>query len=70
MQYVDVVINGKPSRAMVDTRAVASIMTKSMTAKLRLSYSPSDTHLKMANAPPTLVCGVAYSGDHIGQMAR
>lgn len=58
-QYVDIVINDKPSHTIVDTGVEANIMTKSMAAKLRLSYSLSDTCLKTISALPTLMCRVA-----------
>ncbi|MCF8701922.1 retroviral-like aspartic protease family protein, partial [Corynebacterium sp. MC-10] len=62
-QYVDMTLNGKPVRAMVDTGAEANIMTKSAAARLGLSYSPSSTRLKTVNALPTPVCGVAHGID-------
>lgn len=58
-QVVDIMINGHPARAMVDTGAEPNIITKSAAAKLGLKYGPSRAQLKSANAPATPVCGVA-----------
>lgn len=61
IQYVDIKINGRPTRAMVDTGAEANLMTKTVTTKLGLSYSPSNTSRRSTlNTPLTLVCGVAH----------
>uniref|UniRef100_M1BYQ0 Peptidase A2 domain-containing protein n=1 Tax=Solanum tuberosum TaxID=4113 RepID=M1BYQ0_SOLTU len=59
-QYVNIMINGRPARAMVDTGAEANIITKTEATRLGLSYSPSNAQLKTVNAPPTPVCGVAH----------
>lgn len=58
-QYVDISINGRPARAMVDSGAEVNIMTKTAAERLRLNFVPSNTHLKTVNAPSTPVCGVA-----------
>ncbi|KAH0708953.1 hypothetical protein KY284_010380 [Solanum tuberosum] len=60
VQYVDITINGRPARAMVDTGAEANIMTKATTTRLGLSYSPSSVQLKTVNALPTPMCRVAH----------
>uniref|UniRef100_M1BW48 Uncharacterized protein n=1 Tax=Solanum tuberosum TaxID=4113 RepID=M1BW48_SOLTU len=59
MHYVDISINGRPARAMVDSGAEANIMTKMAAARLGLSYNPSNTRLKTVHVSPTPVCGVA-----------
>ncbi|KAH0712515.1 hypothetical protein KY289_008474 [Solanum tuberosum] len=59
-QYVDITINGRLARAMVDTGAEANIMTKTAATRLGLSYSPSNAQLKMVNAPSTPMCGVTH----------
>ncbi|XP_049394692.1 uncharacterized protein LOC125858983 [Solanum stenotomum] len=45
-QYVDISINGRTARAMVDTEAEANIMTKTAAERLGLNYVPSNTRLK------------------------
>ena len=50
VQYVDIRINGRPLRAMVDTVAEANIMTKIAT-RLASSYCPSNAQLMTVNAP-------------------
>ncbi|XP_055814079.1 UBA domain-containing protein Mud1-like [Solanum dulcamara] len=62
-QYVDISINGRPARAMVDSGAEANIMTKTSAARLGLSYGPSNTRLKTVNAPLTPMSGVAHRVD-------
>lgn len=59
MHYVDISINGRLSRAMVDSGAEADIMTKMAAKRLGLNYMTRNTCLKTVNAPTTLVCGVA-----------
>ena len=59
-QYVDISINGKAVRAMVDSGAEANIMTKAAAEKLGLKIVPSNNRLKTVNAPPTPVCGIAH----------
>ncbi|TMW81189.1 hypothetical protein EJD97_011267 [Solanum chilense] len=56
-QYVDHMINGRSSRAMVDTGEEANIITKTAAKRLGLSYNPSTFKLKMINAPPTPASG-------------
>ncbi|XP_049388521.1 uncharacterized protein LOC125852885 [Solanum stenotomum] len=58
-QYVDISINGRTARAMVDTGAEANIMTKTAAERLGLGYVPSNNRLKTVNAPPAPVCGIA-----------
>ncbi|TMX00018.1 hypothetical protein EJD97_001535 [Solanum chilense] len=45
---------------MVDTGAEVNIMTKTAATRLGLHYSPSNTQLRMVNAPPTSVSRVAH----------
>ncbi|KAH0712399.1 hypothetical protein KY289_008358 [Solanum tuberosum] len=58
-QYVDISINGRLARAMVDSGAEANIMTMTSTTRLGLSYNPSNIRLKTVNTPPTPMCGVS-----------
>ena len=58
MRHVDITINGRPVRAMVDTGAEVNIMIKMAVTRLGLSYSTSNTQLRMINAPPTPVSRV------------
>ena len=44
----------------VDTGAEVNIMTKTETTGLGLRYSPSNAHIRMVNAPPTPLIGVAH----------
>ena len=50
-QYVDITINGRPARAMVDTGAEINIMTKTEATRLGLRYSPINAQHRMVNAP-------------------
>ena len=59
-QYVDISINGKAVRAMVDSGAEANIMTKAAADKLGLKIVPSNNRLNTVKAPPTPVCGIAH----------
>ena len=59
-QYMDLYINGKQAHAMVYSGAEANIMTKTAAEKLGLKIVPSNNRLKMVNAPPTPVCGIAH----------
>lgn len=59
-QYVDITINGRPTRAMVGTGAEVNIMTKTAATRLGLRYSPSNAQLRTAKAPPTPASGVAH----------
>lgn len=58
LQYVDITINGKFARVMVDTCAEANIMTETATTMLGLNYNPSYAQLRTVNAPSTPVNGV------------
>ena len=59
-QYVDITINGRPIRAMVDIGAKVNIMTKMVATRLGLCYRPSNAQLRMVYAPLTPVSGVAH----------
>ncbi|XP_027768531.1 protein DNA-DAMAGE INDUCIBLE 1-like [Solanum pennellii] len=59
-QYVDIKINGKCARALVDTGAEVNLMAKTAATRLGLQYSPSNAQIKTVNAPPTPVDGVAH----------
>ncbi|XP_055806925.1 uncharacterized protein LOC129875680 [Solanum dulcamara] len=62
-QYVYISINRPPTRVMVESRVKANIMIKTAVIRLGLSYGPSNTRLKIVNAPLTPVCGVAHGVD-------
>ncbi|TMW85276.1 hypothetical protein EJD97_023395 [Solanum chilense] len=49
-EYVDISINGRLSRAMVNIGAESNIMTKTTTESLGLNYVPSNTRIKIVNA--------------------
>ena len=67
-QYINISINERAARAMVNTGAEANIMTKTVAERLRVNYVPSNTCLKIVNPPSTPVCGVAQrSKHHIGK---
>lgn len=59
----DIMINGRTTRAVVDTAAEANVVTKAAAEKLGLKFSSSDAKLRMANAPLTPVCGIASGVD-------
>ena len=59
-QSVDITINGKPARVFVDNGAEANLMAKTAATRLGLRYSPTNIQLKMVNAPPTPMDGVAH----------
>ena len=58
-QYVDISINGRPTRAMVEFGTEPNIMIKTATKWLGMNYVPAYTRLKTVNSPPTPACGVA-----------
>lgn len=60
VQYVNITINGRPARAMVNTCAKVNIMTKTTATRFGLRYSPSNAQLRTVNVPPTPVSGVAH----------
>ena len=59
-QCVDIMINGKRARVVVENGAEANLMAKTTTTRLGLRYSPTNIRLKTVNAPPTPVDGVAH----------
>ena len=59
-QCVDITINGKNARVLVDNGAEANLMAKTAATRLGLRYSPSNINFKMINAPPTPMDGVAH----------
>ena len=59
-QCVDIMINGKRARLLVDNGAEANLMDKTATTRLGLRYSPTNIRLKTVNEPPTPVDGVAH----------
>ena len=58
-QCVDITINAKYARVLVDTGAEANLMAKTAATRLGLRYSPSNIQLKTVNAPQTPVDGVS-----------
>lgn len=70
MQYVDISINGRPARAMVDFWAEANIMTKTVAERLRLNYVPRNSRLKTVNAPTdSSMQGRPRSEHRVGKVA-
>ena len=59
-QCVDITINGKRARVLVDNGAEASLTAKTAATRLGLRYSPTNIQLKTVNAPPTPMDGVAH----------
>ena len=57
-QFVEITINGRPARAMVDTGLEDNIMTKTTMKSLTLGYSSSNAKLRTVNALQTPMCGV------------
>lgn len=53
---MDITTNGRP-HAMIDLGVEANVITKEVATKL--SFIPSNSHLKTVSAPLTPVCGVA-----------
>ncbi|XP_075107146.1 uncharacterized protein LOC142180117 [Nicotiana tabacum] len=49
-QYVDLTINNKPTRAMMDTRATPNFGIEAATKKLELKLAPTSSHVKTLNA--------------------
>ena len=58
-QYVNIAINGRPARAMVDSGAEANIMVTTAAERLGLNFVPTNTRIKIVNTPSTPMCGVA-----------
>ena len=59
-QTVDITVNGKPARALVDTGAEVNVMTKTVAKRLGLRYTSSNAQIKCVNASPTPIVGVAH----------
>ena len=59
-QCVDITINAKYARVLVDTCAEDNFMAKTAAMRLGLRYSPSNIQLKTVNAPLTPVDGVSH----------
>ncbi|XP_070004602.1 uncharacterized protein [Nicotiana sylvestris] len=58
-QYVDLTINNKPSRAMVDTGATHNFVIKAAAKRLELKLAPTNSRVKTVNTEVKNVCGVA-----------
>ena len=59
-QMVDITINGKPARALVDTGAEVNVVTKTAAKRLGLRYTSSNAQIRTVNASPTPIVGVAH----------
>lgn len=59
-QSVEITINGKNARALVDTGAEVNIMTKTAATRLGLRYSPCNAQIRTVNAPSTPIIRVAH----------
>ncbi|XP_070029011.1 uncharacterized protein [Nicotiana sylvestris] len=58
-QYVDLTINNKPARAMVDTGATHNFVTKVAAKRLELKLAPTNSRVKTVNAEIQIARGVA-----------
>ncbi|XP_070020079.1 uncharacterized protein [Nicotiana sylvestris] len=58
-RYVDLTINNKPARAMVDTGATHNFMTEAAAKRLELKLSPTNSRVKTVNAEVQNARGVA-----------
>ena len=65
-QCVDITINGKRARVLVYN----GVEAKTAATRLGLRYSPTNIQLKMVNAPPTPVDGVAHGVSIDKRLAR
>ena len=59
-QTVDITVNWKPTRALVDTGAEVNVMTKTAEMRLGLRYTASNAQIRTINASPTPIIGVAH----------
>ena len=59
-QTVDITVNGKPTRGLVDTGAEVNVMTKTAEMRLGLRYTASNAQIRTINASPTPIIGVAH----------
>ncbi|XP_010327572.1 protein DNA-DAMAGE INDUCIBLE 1-like [Solanum lycopersicum] len=59
-QTVDITVNGKIARALVDTGAEVNVMTKTAAKRLGLQYTASNAQIRTVNASPTPIVGVAH----------
>ncbi|XP_078447260.1 uncharacterized protein LOC144716092 [Wolffia australiana] len=57
--HIPILINGKPSTAMVDTGATHSVLTEKEAKKLGLKLSPSAGKIKVVNSEARDIVGVA-----------
>ncbi|XP_070050416.1 uncharacterized protein [Nicotiana tomentosiformis] len=58
-QYVDLTINNKPARAMVDTGATHNFVTEAAAKRLELKLAPTNFHVKTVNTEVQNARGVA-----------
>ncbi|XP_070013663.1 uncharacterized protein [Nicotiana sylvestris] len=58
-QYVDLTINNKPARAMVDTGATHNFVTEAAAKRLELKLAPTNSRIKTVNAEIQNARGVA-----------
>ena len=59
-QTVDITVNGKIARALVDTGAEVNVMTKTAAKRLGLRYTASNAQIRTVNASSTPIVGVAH----------
>ena len=59
-QTVDITVNGKIARALVDTGAEVNVMTKTAAKRLGLRYTASNAQIRTVNASPSPIVGVAH----------
>ena len=59
-QTVDITINEKVARALVDTGAEVNFMTKTEATRLGLRYTSSNAQIRTVKASPTPIVGVAH----------
>uniref|UniRef100_A0A1S4AFS1 Reverse transcriptase/retrotransposon-derived protein RNase H-like domain-containing protein n=1 Tax=Nicotiana tabacum TaxID=4097 RepID=A0A1S4AFS1_TOBAC len=57
-QYVDLTINNKPARAMVDTGATHNFVTKVAAKRLELKLAPTNSRVKTVNAEIQIARGI------------
>ncbi|XP_070023194.1 uncharacterized protein [Nicotiana sylvestris] len=58
-QYVDLTINNKPTRAMVDARETHNFVTEATAKRLELKLAPTNSRVKTVNAEVQNARGVA-----------
>ena len=59
-QTVEITVNGKLTRALVDTGAEVNVMTKTAETRLGLRYTKSNAQIRTVNTSVTPIVGVAH----------